>query len=354
MNGVSVVHRARPALLLLVASAIVVFAGQRISTQSLTYSSGQDVSPAFEGWEQNDDGSFNLVFGYMNRNWQEEIDVPVGPENNIMPGGPDQGQPTHLLPRRNRFMFRVHVPKDFGEKEMVWTLTTHGKVNKAYATLRTDYRIENIDIMSETGALGAGTSNPEIRADKPPVIEIEGMRTLTVKVGQPLTLTATVTDDGVPRSRGGFGAGAPAGAAAGAPGGGRGGRGGPGAGAAAPGVGDAAAAPPAAPPAARGPVVPAPPSRITVGKSLGLHAAWFVWRGEGKVTFTPDQIDVWEDTREGANGPWAPRWQNPRPPVDGQWVSQAIFSEPGTYILRLRADDGALTTDDDVTVRVTP
>jgi hypothetical protein len=205
--------------------------------------------------------------------------------------------------------------------------------------------------MSETGALGAGTSNPEIRADKPPVIEIEGMRQLTVKVGQPLTLTATVTDDGVPRSRGGFGAAAPTGAAAAgaaAAGGGRGGRGGAGADAA-PG-----AAAPAAPPVARGPVVPAPPARITVGKSLGLHAAWFVWRGAGKVTFTPDQIEVWEDTREGANGPWAPRWQNPRPPADGKWVAQATFSEPGTYVLRLRADDGALTTDDDVTVRVTP
>ena len=71
-------------------------------------------------------------------------------------------------------------------------------------------------------------------------------------------------------------------------------------------------------------------------------------------TFTPDQIEVWEDTREGANGPWAPRWQNPRPPADGKWVAQATFSEPGTYVLRLRADDGALTTDDDVTVKVTP
>ena len=53
----------------------------------------------------------------MNRNWEEEIDVPVGPDNNIQPGGPDQGQPTHFQPRRNRFMFRVRVPKDFSEKE---------------------------------------------------------------------------------------------------------------------------------------------------------------------------------------------------------------------------------------------
>src|SRR5438067_11641618 len=140
----------------------------------LTYSRGQIVSPAYEGWERNDDGSFNLLFGYMNSNWEEEIDVPIGPGNNIEPGGPDQGQPTHLLPRRNRFVFRVRVPKDFGEKEMIWTLTTKGKTEKAYASLKTDYRLENIDLMSETGALGAGSSSPETRSNQPPVTHIEG------------------------------------------------------------------------------------------------------------------------------------------------------------------------------------
>jgi len=290
-----------------------------VRTQSLTYNSGQDVSPAYEGWEENADGSFNMLFGYMNRNWQEEIDVPVGAENNIEPGGPDQGQPTHLLPRRNRFVFRIHVPKDFGQKEIVWTLTTHGKTNKAFGSLKTDLRIENIDIMSETGALGAGTSNPEIRADKPPVIKIDTEKVINAKVGQPVTLSATVTDDGVPRSRGGIG-----GAALG--------RGGAGAG--------------------RGPTIPQPPARITVGKSLGLHAAWIVYRSPGQVTVTPDQIETWEDTREGANSPWAPRWSAPPAPAEGKWAAQATFSEPGTYVMRVVADDGALFSTDDVTVKV--
>jgi hypothetical protein len=215
-------------------------------------------------------------------------------------------------------MFRIHVPKDFGQKEIVWTLTTHGKTNKAYASLKTDLRIENIDIMSETGALGAGASNPEIRADKAPEVKVDGPKTLSAKVGQPVTLTALVTDDGVPKSRGG---------------GGGLGRGGPGAG--------------------RGPAVPQPPARITVGKALGLHAGWFVYRGAGKVTFTPDQVEVWEDTRDGADSPWAPRWQPPTWPADGKWTAQATFSEPGTYIVRCRADDGALTGDDEVKVTVT-
>ena len=50
------------------------------------YMSGQTIAPAYEGWERNDDGSFTLVFGYMNRNWEEVIDVPIGPENSIEPG----------------------------------------------------------------------------------------------------------------------------------------------------------------------------------------------------------------------------------------------------------------------------
>src|SRR5215475_7845236 len=110
--------------------------------QSLTYSRGQNISPAYEGWEQAADGSKYFVFGYMNRNWQEEIDVPVGAENNFSVGGEDLGQPTHFLPRRNRFVFRVKAPANFTEKdELVWTLTTKGKTEKAYATLRLDYQI---------------------------------------------------------------------------------------------------------------------------------------------------------------------------------------------------------------------
>ncbi|HEY6372714.1 MAG TPA: hypothetical protein VIX37_19200, partial [Candidatus Sulfotelmatobacter sp.] len=44
---------------------------------------GQDVTPAFEGWIANPDGTFTLYFGYMNRNYEEELDIPIGPNNNI-------------------------------------------------------------------------------------------------------------------------------------------------------------------------------------------------------------------------------------------------------------------------------
>jgi hypothetical protein len=281
------------------------------TTKAQSYSSGQPVWPAFEGWEKNDDGSFNLVFGYMNDNWDEEPNVLIGPDNSMQPGAADQGQPTHFQPRRNRFIFRVRVPKDFGEKEMIWTLATQGKAQKAYGTLRLDLQIENIDIMSETGALGAGASSPQIRADKAPVVVIDGVKTRTAKVGQPLALTAVVTDDGVPRVR------------------------------------------PPQPPGGRGrnPAM-LPPYRPTVAKNLGLHLSWYVYRGSGNVTFEPAQIKVWEDTRTGANSPWAPYWTPPPVPEGGKYVTQATFDEPGTYVLCARADDGALTADGMVTITV--
>jgi hypothetical protein len=100
------------------------------------YARGQSIAPAYEGWERNDDGSFNLVFGYMNRNWEEIIDLPIGPENTIEPGGADRGQPTHFFPRRNRFVFKIRVPADFGDRELVWTLTSNGQTERAYATLK--------------------------------------------------------------------------------------------------------------------------------------------------------------------------------------------------------------------------
>src|SRR5262249_39097340 len=138
----------------------------------------------------------------MNRNWEEEIDVPAGPDNGFNIGAADQGQPTHFLPRRNRFVFRVRVPDGFTEKdELIWTLTTHGKTEKAYASLRLDYAIDDVFKASEAGALGAGTSSPEVRANRPPGLRIDPASPRTVKVGQPLALIAEVEDDGIPKRR---------------------------------------------------------------------------------------------------------------------------------------------------------
>lgn len=291
----------------------------------LSYSRGQNVSPAYEGWEEDADGKRYFLFGYMNRNWLEELDVPVGPENYISPGAPDQGQPTHFLPRRNRFVFRVPVPPGFGEDdELIWTLTTKGKTERAYATLRYDYFMDGLVKASEQGAIEAGTSNPTIRANVAPVLEVKGKTERSVRVGEPLELVAIATDDGVPAPR------------AQRP------------------VSDEILL------IARGEIpMPEnlrwiPPMQVTVGSAIGLRLSWYVYRGSGKVTFDPVQTKVWEDTRTGMNSPWAPMWEPPPVPPDGKWVVSATFDEPGTYVLRCLASDGALNTSSDVVVTVSP
>ncbi|HEY7288229.1 MAG TPA: hypothetical protein VH583_00235 [Vicinamibacterales bacterium] len=344
----------RSAILLIVALPLVAAA------QSLSYTKGQNVAPAYEGWEQAPDGTKYFVFGYMNRNWEEEIDVPVGAENGFSLGGDkaaapgggrgagapggdrgvgapgvnmDQGQPTHFLPRRNRFIFKVRVPQNFGDKdELVWTLTTHGKTEKAYATLRPDYILDDVVKASETGALGAGTSSPEVRGNKPPVLHIVEANTRNVKAWQPITLTSEVKDDGIPKRRG-IGAGAAVRAN---------------------GAGGTNESPNSAA-AALANAAMRPPVRITVGKNVGLHVTWFLYRGPSgaKVTFDPPQVKAWEDTRAGSNSPWAPMWVPPPIPDDGKQPVTVTFSEPGTYVLRCRADDGALVSDEELTVVVT-
>ena len=163
--------------LLVLTAALLTYEG---ADAQLTYTQGQTVSPAYEGCEVNADGSYSLLFGYMNRNWSEALDIPVGPDNFFSPGEVDVGQPTHFLPRRNRFIFKVRVPADFGDQELVWTLKHQGVTKVAYATLRQDLLIDNMVIASETGALGAGRSAPETRSNVAPMIEIEPSSPLSV------------------------------------------------------------------------------------------------------------------------------------------------------------------------------
>src|ERR1700683_4626365 len=92
------------------------------------FSSGQDIQPTYDGWLRNPDGTFTMVFGYLNRNFKEELAIPAGPDNKLEPGVADRGQPTYFLARRQAFIFRVQVPGDWGpQKELVWTVTANGK-----------------------------------------------------------------------------------------------------------------------------------------------------------------------------------------------------------------------------------
>lgn len=110
---------------------IAVALGALAQSQQLSlepnHNSGQSITGAFEGWFTNPDGSFSLLLGYYNRNLEEEIEIPIGENNRIEPGGPDRGQPTHFMPGRMWGVFIVTVPKDFGANTLTWTIVAHGK-----------------------------------------------------------------------------------------------------------------------------------------------------------------------------------------------------------------------------------
>lgn len=310
--------------------AAIALAGTTLA-QAESFNFGKNIEVAYEGWRPLEDGTFNFMFGYMNENWEEEPDVEVGENNFFSPGDADRGQPTHFLPRRNRFTFEVNVPADWGDRELVWELTVNGETRRAYATLKPDYLVDNMVIASETGALGAGTSSPESRANIAPVVTLQGdmvngKHLRTVRVGEPLSFTTQLTDDGIPRTTSRV---------------------------------DMIRAI-----AARGgeqtteemvqrQMALRIPWQPTVGKINGLYMSWNVYRGTGKVTFDPPQPKPWEDTRPGSNSPWGLSWSPPVIPADGMIGTTVTFEEPGEYVLWGRGDDGMLYHDAYMTVTVT-
>ncbi len=155
--------------------------------------SGQSVTGAFEGWYPNPDGSYSLLLGYFNRNTEETLEIPVGPNNRIEPGGPDQGQPTTFLPRRQWGVFRVVVPKDFGTRKLTWTLVANGQTTSIPMSLNPLWIVEPFK--------DAGNGNT------PPVLKLQASgpaftgpphgiaQTLSAKLAEPLPLALWVSDD---------------------------------------------------------------------------------------------------------------------------------------------------------------
>jgi hypothetical protein len=137
---------------------------------------GASVTPAFEGWFANEDGSFSLLVGYYNRNSKETLDIPVGPNNRIEPGPPDQGQPTYFETGRRWGVFVLKVPKDFGKQKITWTLVANGEVQSIPFTLNAGYPI------TPYHELGMG--------NRPPVLSFsQGGSKVT---GPPTTVAATL------------------------------------------------------------------------------------------------------------------------------------------------------------------
>ena len=264
---------------------------------------GQNIAPVYEGFWRHDDGTIDLWFGYYNRNWEEELDVPVGPDNHMDPGGPDLGQPTHFFPRRSQFVFKVTVPADFGDDEIVWSLTSNGVTENAYATLRPEYMVDETVMMANFGAGGQTGFHPDMIGNMAPDLTLETPPTMTVSAGEPVTLSAVAADDGKPAPR-------------------------------------------------SIPVALIGTSHFVPNSATGLRLSWFRYRGPGEVVFDPPQTKVWQDHRDGGNSPWSTGWETPRVPDDNRWTVQATFSEPGTYVLRALAHDGGLIDYEDVTINV--
>lgn len=168
----------------------------------ITYARGQDVSPTYDGWEQNPDGTYTMYFGYFNRNSAEELNVPLGPDNNFDPGG-DRGQPTHFYPDRKWWVFKVVVPKDWPkDRRLVWTLTTNGKTNQAKGWLQPEWEVDK-GVIAKNAArdpslMTAGTNERDVDHDNLPP-SITGSPAKTISLSETLTLTATATDDGRPK-----------------------------------------------------------------------------------------------------------------------------------------------------------
>ena len=175
----------------ILAAGSAIVCGQGLPFEPV-HEAGASVTGAFEGWFKNPDGSFNLLLGYYNRNSKQEVDVPIGPNNRIEPGGPDRGQPTHFLPGRGWGMFTVKAPADFGENKIAWTIVVNGQTMVIPASLKPDYELSPL----QEAAIG---NSPPVLSFEEKGPSVQGPVGLTVertvKPGSPLALTVWVSDD---------------------------------------------------------------------------------------------------------------------------------------------------------------
>ena len=161
---------------------------------------GQNVTPAFEGWYHNPDGTISLSFGYFNRNVQELVEVPIGPNNRFSNGAADRGQPAVFYPRRHWGVFAVTVPANFSVTErVVWTLIVRGDTMRIPGHLHPSWQIDALE-----GEAGSNNTPPVLKfaADGPSGAGPGGIMAgpVTAKVGAPVELRLWATDDGHART----------------------------------------------------------------------------------------------------------------------------------------------------------
>ena len=223
---------------------------------------GLTVTPVYEGWYQNADGSFSLSFGYFNRNFEEVLEIPVGPDNYFEPGPANRGQPTHFQPRRHWGVFAINVAEDFGYERLVWTVKIRGETFSIPGSLNRDWEIDALK-----GEASSGNMPPAIRfrSDGPEGSGPAGAtgEPLAATVGEALAVTVWASDDGNTSG------------------------------------------------AVRDPGEPGEPITLT----------WFKHQGPGEVSFS-------EASHEIAHS-------------GGEAKTMVTFSDPGSYILRVRANDAS-------------
>jgi hypothetical protein len=272
---------------------------------------GGPIYATFEGWGPLKDGTNALLLGYFNRNRTQIVDVPVGPENSIEPGGPDFGQPTHFLTGRQYGMFAITLPKDWGNKKLTWTIVANGHKNSVSFWTNPPYWIDyykNTANGNEPPRIKFAMNGTEYMG--PP--KERTVATLAATVGQPLDLTAWAADQ-PPTITFESGAEPPA---------------------AAPAAGRAAGAKPANEPLPAfigGRVVPLTPSAPGGGAEArrprgDIQVIWKKYRGPGDVKIAAETISL-------ENGGDAKKFVEAK--------TTATFSAPGTYWLRAQVNDSS-------------
>lgn len=157
------------------------------------HASGQSITGAFEGWFRNADGSATMLVGYFNRNTSQRLEIPVGPDNVIEPGGPDRGQPTRFLPGRNWGVFSIRVPKEFtaGDK-LTWTIRANGKTTVIPLKLDPLWLITPYKDASNNAPPYVSFEEGKLGVLGPP---LGVAKEYQARVGEPLELQAWVADD---------------------------------------------------------------------------------------------------------------------------------------------------------------
>jgi len=272
----------RKTALRLCAMVLLVAAGALVSAQVQLPSNppkqfGASVTPAYEGWFDNPDGTHTFLIGYYSRNTEAEIDIPIGPNNHFDPGPADMGQPTHFLTRRRFGMFTIVVPKEFPKtQKLSWTLTVNGTTTTIPFYMHTDYNISPLKSSEE--APNRDFNKPAtIKFDENgptfmgPAVNLAKAVSRTATVGTPMPLTVWADDDALYSSGG------------------------------------------------NAPMTnPRPPISLVVAK----------YRGPGNVTLGPGRITF--ETLKGGK---------PLEPYSGKTTVQVNFSAPGDYIVHVTAND---------------